>query len=171
MKFRGFSLPTATGIHYTVRIFIGTLIVWSLTQAIHAATPIWAVVSLIIVTEPQMHMAWLAFRSRMLNTLVGATVGFGAQLFAGPTPLAMTSAIALSALISTCVNRFQLGWRIAPITSALVISATMTQRSGLEAALSRTFDVFLGSAVAVAVSLVMERLWLPPAKAGEAQKR
>lgn len=162
------------GIHYTVRIFIGTAVLWILTQAISAPSPLWAIISLIIVTEPQMHMAWLAFRIRMINTFMGSLVGFTVLAFAAPSAMTLIPAIALSAFISTYINKLQQGWRIAPITTALVISAGMMQQSaqsGMQTAFARTFEVFLGSIVALIVTLIMAYIWLPPVHAGEAEKK
>ncbi len=167
-------LNNSVGIHYAVRISIGTALVWFLTQAMQSTTALWAIISVIIVTEPQMRLAWLAFRSRMLNTFVGALVGFSVLAFAGATPATLIASIAFSALISTYINRVQQGWRLAPITTALVLSAGLTQQSvqgGMEVALSRTFEVFLGSAIALFVTLLMARIWLPPEHAGEAEKK
>lgn len=162
------------GIHYAVRIFIGTALLWLITQAMHASSPLWAIISLIIVTEPQMRLAWLAFRTRMLNTFVGSVVGFAVLASAGPSPWAFVPAIAFTALLSTYVNRVQQGWRLAPITTALVLSAGLTQQSaanGMMVALERTFEVFLGSAMALLVSVLMARIWLPPEHAGQAEKK
>jgi uncharacterized membrane protein YccC len=162
------------GIHYAVRIFIGTALLWFVTQEIHASSPLWAIISLIIVTEPQMRLAWLAFRTRMFNTFVGSVVGFAVLASAGPTPWALVPAIAFTALLSTYINRVQQGWRLAPITTALVIFAGLTQQSaadGMHVALQRTFEVFLGSAMALVVTLAMARIWLPPEHAGDAEKK
>jgi uncharacterized membrane protein YccC len=174
MALHTFIVGNTVGIHYAVRIFIGTTILWFLGQAIHATSPLWAIISLIIVTEPQMRLAWLAFRTRMINTFMGSVVGFTVLASAGPTPWSFIPAIALTALLSTYINRVQQGWRLAPITTALVLSAGLTQQSaadGMIVALSRTFEVFLGSAVALVVTVVMARIWLPPEPAGEAERK
>jgi uncharacterized membrane protein YccC len=174
MTLRSFLLGNTVGIHYTVRIFIGTAALWFITQTMHTPAPLWAIISLIIVTEPQMRLAWLAFRSRMINTLMGAVVGFAVLALRGIDAATFVSAIAFTALLSTYINRVQQGWRLAPITTALVISAGITQQSaanGMEVALWRTFEVFLGSAVALGVSVLMAYIWLPPEPAGEAEKK
>jgi uncharacterized membrane protein YccC len=174
MGLRDFFASNIVGIHYAVRICIGTTLLWYLTQAMHATSTLWAIISLIIVTEPQMRLAWLAFRSRMLNTFVGAIVGFSVLACASPTSWVLIAAITFTALISTYINRFQQGWRLAPITTALIISAGMTHESaasGMNIAISRTFEVFLGSAVAVAVTVVMARIWLPPTPTAETERK
>jgi uncharacterized membrane protein YccC len=174
MMLRAYLLSNTTGIHYTVRIFIGTTLVWLITQWMRTPTALWAIISVIIVTEPQMRLAWLAFRTRMINTLTGSVVGFSVLAFAGPSPATLILGLSFTALLSTYINRGQQGWRIAPITTALVISAGMMQQSaatGMSVALSRTFEVFLGSTVALLVTVLMARIWLPPEHMGEAEKK
>lgn len=171
-----FFTSNITGIHYAVRIFIGTLLLWILSKALHNSSSLWAIISLIIVTEPQMRLAWLAFRTRLINTFMGSVVGFLMLAFVPPAAweYAFVPTLSLTALISTYINRVQQGWRIAPITTALVISAAMTQQSaadGIHFALLRTAEVFLGSAMALVVTVIMARIWLPPEPAGEAEKK
>jgi len=174
MTLRNYLLGNSTGFHYTVRIFIGTTLVWCLGELMRSQTALWAIISVIIVTEPHPHLAWIAFRTRMINTLVGSLVGFCVLAFAGPTAMTLIAGLSFTALVSTYINHGQQGWRIAPITTALVVSAGMTQQSaasGMEVALSRTLEVFIGSAVALTVTLLMARLWLPPQHIGEAEKK
>ena len=42
------------GLHYAVRICIGTTAVWLLLRSVGDAAAVWAVISVIVVTEPQM---------------------------------------------------------------------------------------------------------------------
>jgi hypothetical protein len=71
-------------------------------------------------------------------------------------------ATATTVLVSFNVLRVPTYWRVGPTTAALVMVASLTEhsrRSGVEAGLHRLGEVFLGSAMAVLVSLVMSRLW------------
>src|SRR5262249_37056734 len=65
----------AMGLHSAIRIFIGTTAVWLLLRFVGDANPIWAVISVIVVTEPQLQTAWLTIGSRIANTLIGCTTG------------------------------------------------------------------------------------------------
>jgi uncharacterized membrane protein YccC len=110
----------------------------------------------------------------MINTLLGAFIGFAALIFIGPTSLTLVCAITFTALLSTYINHVQQGWRIAPITTALVISAGMTEQSainGMEVAFSRTFEVCLGGAMALIISVLMAHIWAPADPAGAAEKK
>jgi len=84
----------AIGLHYAVRICIGTTAVWLLLRSVGDADAIWAVISVIVATEPQMQTAVFAFMSRIVNTVIGCTIGLTFLLVAGPEvwvlPLALT---------------------------------------------------------------------------------
>ena len=63
------------GLHYAVRIFIGTTTLWILLRKIGDTHAIWAMISLIIVTEPDVHIALTTFKARIFNTLLGCAIG------------------------------------------------------------------------------------------------
>ncbi len=170
MAFRPFSLPNVAGLHYAVRIFLGTLIVWVAFRIVGGYEGVWSVVSLIVVTEPHMKMAWQAFLSRSVNTFIGCGVGLAFLLLAGPEHWLLPPAVAVTVLLCTSV-RVPLSWRIAPVTTALVLASGFAGHStaaGLQLALRRTAEVLLGSAVALLVTWVMARVWPPPELPGNA---
>src|SRR5262249_62180687 len=72
-----FPFPThdPTGLHYAVRIFLGSAALWLSLGWAGDTNRIWAVISLIVVTEPRVPSAWLAFLSRTVNTILGCLVG------------------------------------------------------------------------------------------------
>src|SRR5262245_65896952 len=74
----------AMGLHYAVRICIGTTAVWLLLRSVGDADAIWAVISVIVATEPQLQTAVFAFMSRIVNTVLGCTIGLTFLLVAGP---------------------------------------------------------------------------------------
>ncbi len=152
------------GVHYTVRIFIGTTILWLLLHDEQTSDSLWAIISLIVVTEPRTKPAWAAFRARLFNTMIGCAIGLAFLLPAWPMEWVLTPAIAVSALVATYINRVQQGWRIAPVTTALILSASMTQHifsAAFSLALHRTLEVFIGSMTAVVITAVMAYVWVP----------
>jgi uncharacterized membrane protein YccC len=160
--------PNAVGLHYAVRIFIGTTILWVLLQRVNDTNPLWAVISLIVVTEPRTGMAWLAFRARILNTALGCIVGLLFLRFAGQHPWVLTPALTLTVLICTYGARTPLGWRVAPITTAMIISAGLTEPTaiaGLDVALHRTLEVILGSAMGLLTTWLISFVWEPAPEA------
>ena len=121
---------------------------------------------MIDVTETHVEATWLNFKSRMVHTLVGCAAGFiSLILFAGHSwvlPVALT----LTVLICNYVTKVPLGWRVAPVTAALIISAGLTQRTaigGIDVAIHRTLEVLLGSTMALAITWIVSRIWVEDA--------
>ena len=152
------------GLHYAVRILLGTVILWGLLGHSGDSHAAWAVVSLIIVTEPRLKTALVTFRYRVYNTVLGCGIGLAFLLALGPRqwmlPVVVTSAV----LIATRLPQSPTSWRIAPITSILVLTssyASPLRTFGVHVALQRTGEVLLGGAVALAITWLLSRVWAP----------
>ena len=164
MTFRSFFLRNSTGLHYAVRILIGTTLLWLLLRKVGDTHPIWAMISLIIVTEPDVKIALETFRSRIYNTLIGCAVGLIFLFIAGPKDWVLPLALTATVFISIRFTRMEASWRIAPIAAVIVISSSLIGHSktvGLQAALQRTGEVFLGGAVALLIAWLLSRIWMP----------
>lgn len=144
------------GIQYGLRIFLGTGFLWFALKNLDGFDPLWAVISLIIVTEQNMKIALLGFKSRIINTIVGCFTGLLFLLFIHHNNLIMLPAALMAAVcISTYLIRSQYGWRIAAITTAIIIIPSLAEDSrtvGMIVALQRAIEVFLGSITAVIVT-------------------
>jgi uncharacterized membrane protein YccC len=152
------------GIHYAVRIFIGASIAWLLMGSINEINRLWAVISLVAVTDPDMKTAWTTFKSRAISTVIGCGVGLGFIAIFGMESWLMPFAVTLTAIISIYVLRMQLGWRIGPITAAIVVSGGLMGKANtdvMNVAFSRAFAVFVGSIVALIVTWALSRIWMP----------
>ena len=164
MNLRSFLARNNSGLHYAVRIFIGTTALWILLRKVGDTHPIWAIISLIIVTEPDVKTAMTTFRSRIYNTLIGCVVGFLFLLAAGPKDWVLPLALTATVLVSTHLTRLEASWRIAPIAAVIVMSSGLmghSRLSGFQAALQRTGEVFLGGAVALLIAWLLSRIWMP----------
>ena len=151
-----------TGLHYAVEILVGSALLWLLLSVLAQQNPIWAMGSMVAVTEPQLGTARAHFRARLANTFLGGTMGFLFLLVAGPHDWVLPLATATTVLVSFYVLRVPKYWRIGPVTAALVMVASLTEhsrRSGTEAGLRRLLEVFLGGLMAVGVSLVFSKIW------------
>lgn len=148
-----FSLPA--GFEYALRILLGCCLVWyTLHTRLHS--PLWALISVITVTEPELHAAWKAFLSRILNTLVGAGVGMLVLYLLGPGFWEILFAITLSVLICTHLIKVQGSWRLAPVTVAIVMTPSLlaaSRAAGISTAIDRTEEVLVGSVAALLVTL------------------
>ena len=153
------------GLHYVVRIFIGCCISWILLGHIAEINPLWAVVSLITVTEPQMKIALSSFQSRAVNTIIGTFVGLVFLLIFGIHTWLLPVGAAIAAFFSVHVLNMQQGWRVGPITAVLVMSAGLVEhstQSAVHIALERALGVLTGSFVALLVTWLMSMIWMPP---------
>ena len=172
MNLRAFFAHNSSGLHYAVRILIGTTALWLLLRKVGDTHPIWAIISLIIVTEPDVKMALTTFRARIYNTLIGCVVGLIFLFVAGPHDWVLPLALTATVFISIQFTRLEASWRIAPIAAVIVISSSLIGRSksvGLQAAFQRTGEVFLGGAVALAIAWLLSRFWMPVEPPPESQ--
>ena len=164
MKFRSFFVRNLPGLHYAIRICIGATLLWIILRKVGDTHAIWAIISLIIVTEPNVKTALTTFKSRIYNTLIGCAVGLIFLLAVGPKEWVLPVALAATVVISTYLTRLEVSWRIAPIAAVIVMSTGLmghSRLSGIEAALLRTGEVFLGGAMALLVAWLLSRIWMP----------
>ena len=170
MKLPAFIENDLDGIHYAIRIFIGTATLWFALRAFGDADPLWAIISLIIVTEPKIETAWLSFKARIFNTFGGCAIGLFFLLFIPEHSWLFPIALTISVLLSTYVIRKPLGWRVAPITTAIIIAAGMSGVNGFEIALHRAVEVFIGSTMALVVAWGAALAWPPDGSDKTAEK-
>ena len=140
------AVPQPSGLQYAVRILIGCAIVWFVLDRVNHPNSLWAVISVIIVTEPELSAAFLAFNSRIVNTLIGCAIG-----------LSILLGIVVSVVICTSFIRVPGSWRVAPVTVAILMTPSVLdggRAAGLVTAIDRTEEVLLGSAVALLLTYV-----------------
>ena len=153
-------LPTlslrANALLYIVKLLTGSIIVWFGLRAVGIAEPYWAMISLIVVTEPDVTLAKTNFRARVINTLNGAIVACVALVIFGASFLAMLVAITVSVLVAMSLQNYPANWRLAPNTSVVLLAAALNG-SGLpeefRLAMYRVGEVMTGSTVALLQSL------------------
>jgi uncharacterized membrane protein YccC len=150
-----FSVPE--GFEYAVRILLGCSLVWYTLHHTHLHSPLWALISVITVTEPKLHAAWRAFLSRILNTVVGAATGMLVLYMVGPGFGEILFAIMVSILICTHLIKVPGSWRLAPVTVAIVMTTSVlvaSRAAGNSTAIDRTEEVLIGSLAALLITLV-----------------
>jgi uncharacterized membrane protein YccC len=144
-----------SGLRYATRILISGVIVWLILAVVFKADPLWGLISSVVVTEVKAASAWNAFVSRLMNTVIGSVVALGFLRFLGASEWSVLGAMAVATIVSSDLVKVPISWRIAPITAAIVMLpayASHSAHAGLTAALQRTGEVIIGSAVAVGVS-------------------
>ena len=68
--------PKKNALVYIIKILCGSLILWYGLPLLGFEEPYWAMISLIIVTDPDMNLARANFKARLINTLTGCVVAF-----------------------------------------------------------------------------------------------
>jgi len=153
------------GIRFALNVFIATGIVWYVLEHIADTNPIWAIASMIAATDPVVTQARPVFWGRIINAMVGCTVGLFVVVFGHSSDWELPFALAVTVLVSTYVVRIPVMWRQAPITAAIVIAAGLTHHSNMSAAehgLHKVAEVILGCVMGLLVAWVMSRVWPVP---------
>jgi uncharacterized membrane protein YccC len=156
--------PQPSGMQYALRILVGCMIVWFILQHLNHRNPLWALISVITVTEPELSAAFLAFKSRIVNTLVGCAVGLSFLYLLGPSYWSILLGIVVSVIVCTSLIRVPGSWRVAPVTVAILMTPSVLgggRAAGLAAAIDRTEEVLLGSAVALLITYVASLIRRP----------
>ena len=154
------------GLHYPTNVLLGTLILWVVLRGLGDSNPVWAIISFIVVSDRDVHVAWPNFVARFANTVIGCVTGVICLLVFGLKDWLLPPALALTSLVCTSVIRTSGSWKIAPATSALIITSALvghSSRVGFEQALRRAGEVLCGSLVALIISWVLSRFWPAPA--------
>jgi uncharacterized membrane protein YccC len=130
---------------------------------------------MVAASDPIVTQALSTFRGRIINALLGCSVGFALLVLGGSREWKLPLAMAITVLLSSYVVRVQVMWRQAPITAAVVIAAGMADSSklaALEIGVRRVGEVLLGCVVGVVTSWIMSVIWRPsqPEREGHSSK-
>jgi uncharacterized membrane protein YccC len=155
------SVPQPSGLQYAFRIFVGCVIVWFVLDRLAHHNPLWALISVIIATEPEISAALQAFNSRVLNTLIGCAIGLLFLYLLGPAPIWVLLGITASIFLCTHLIRVPGSWRVAPVTVAIVMTPSFLgagKSASLSTAIDRTIEVLLGCMVALLITFVASQM-------------
>lgn len=150
------------GIRYALRMFFGTLVLWELFGLAGDYAPIWALVSMVMVSEIEMHASVLATFHRAAHMAVGCCVGLVFLTVWHPGVWQLALACMLSAVVSFYLMHIGGNWRTAPVATVIVMGAGFvhfTRNAGLHEGLIRTSEVLGGCLVALAVSWAANNIW------------
>jgi uncharacterized membrane protein YccC len=153
------------GVHLAVNVFIATTVLWLILQLAAGLNPIWAISSMIAASDPVVRQAAKTFRGRIINALLGCSVGLVFLVLGGSRHWTLPVGLAVTVLLSSYVVRVQVMWRQAPITAAIVIAGGLTHHSksmALEFGVLRVGEVLLGCVAGLVVSWLMSIVWSPP---------
>src|SRR5262249_30805031 len=143
------------GIHHAVSISIATVVLWLLVRELAKRDPVWAISSMVATSDPLVKQAVLTFRARIINSLVGCSIGLLFLGIGGVILIPLPAAMAATVLLSSYVVRVQTMWRQGPISAAFVIAAGLehhSRRLGLMAGVDRMDEVLFGCVVGLVVA-------------------
>jgi len=153
------------GFHLAVNIFVATSVLWIILGHFAKLDPIWAISSMVASIDPNVNLAYQTFRGRLINAMLGCTVGLVFLTLGGVSDWKLPVALSITVLISSYIVHVPQMWRQAPITAALVVASSLTHHStktGAEIGLSRVGEVILGCIVGLSVTFIMSKVWPPP---------
>jgi uncharacterized membrane protein YccC len=140
----------------TLRMSAAGLITFVVAHLIGLTQIYWAVLTAVIVIQASIGGSLKAMIDRFTGTLGGAGWGVAVTLaIPHQGVLATGFALAVALVPLAAVVAFRPGYRIAPVTAAIVLLANTSQSGVVEAAIDRVFEIGLGSIVALGVLLVV----------------
>lgn len=164
-----FPRPTSQSLWYVGKILAGALVSWYGLGALGIERPYWALITICIVSEPNLESAKRLVGARSLNTLVGATVGLTGAIVGGLTPTTMFVCLAITTFLVTTLPRYPANWRLAPVTVVIIMEVAHVEGSSrateIQIAEERVLQVLAGCLVALALAWVSSRLTGPGEKA------
>ncbi len=169
MSFR-FPTPNAQSLWYVGKILAGALISWYGLGALGIDRPYWAIITICIVSEPNLDSAKKLVAARSLNTLVGATVGLTGAIVGGLTPLTMFVCLAITTCLVTTLPRYPANWRLAPVTVVIVMEVARVEGSSrateIGIAEERVMQVLAACLIALGLAWLSSRVTGSGEKAG-----
>lgn len=154
-----FSHP-GRALHYASQTLIGCIISWFVLRGAGIEHPIWSMMTVFIVSDPDIHTTLSLARVRALNTAVGCAVGMAMIWFFGYSPVLSLFAAAITVFFLVMIDNYPSNWRLAPATVIIIMdagSAAQTRDQELWLALSRLGEITLGCAVALSVAWIYSR--------------
>ena len=140
----------------TLRMSAAGLLSFAVAHLIGLAQVYWAVLTAVIVMQASIGGSLKAMIDRFVGTIGGAVWGVAVTL-AVPHEGAWETGLALAAALAplAAVVAVRPGYRVAPVTAAIVLLAYGGAAGVVAAALERVFEIGLGSLVALGVALAV----------------
>ncbi|MGA7327609.1 MAG: FUSC family protein [Rhodomicrobium sp.] len=141
-------------LQFALRMTFAALASYGLGEALGLAQTYWAVLSSVIVIQGSVGGSLRAGINRLIGTVGGAFWGAAVALL---IPHDTTAALAVALFVAIAplaiLTGFRPDYRVAPITAIIVqMAPSLMQSDPVTSAVSRVFEISLGSAVAIAVA-------------------
>jgi uncharacterized membrane protein YccC len=146
-----FFSPNKLAFVYAVRILLGCLIVWWTLDFFHDTKKLFALISVIVVTDPDFANVRTSMISRIVNTIIGCGIGLLFIYFTGIHLWTAMLAVTISVVISTSFRNYPSSWKLAPATVLIVMMPGIPDpiiKDAVTLALLRSGEVLYGSLIA-----------------------
>jgi len=139
-----------------VRVTVGCVLAFAIDHLFNLPQGYWAVFTVVIVMQGSIGGTLSAAIDRMKGTLLGAAIGGAAAALRPQTPLGLGEALAVSVALTALSAAVQPTLKVAPVTAVIMLISPSGGHLGpLEAALLRVVEIFIGSAIGVATSVLV----------------
>ena len=160
-----FSL-TKKSLFYSAKTLLGAAICWYGLVACGLQDPLWAVISVIIVSDADLSGTASLAKVRVINTAVGCATGLLSLALFGYTPLGSMLTAAFTVLLVTSLQYYPANWRLAPVTVVIVMMDTGREMGGkgdIYYGMMRAVEISAGCMVALILAYVFTHIAnLPP---------
>ena len=140
-----------------VRVAVGVVAAFALAELLGLAQGYWAVLTVVIVMQASIGGSLKATVERLVGTLGGAVLGGAvAAILPRDNPYGLAAGLTAAILPLAFIAAVDPCFRVAPLTAVIVLlSPTGQEMSPIFFTLERIGQIALGSAVALAVSLLV----------------
>lgn len=142
---------------YASKTTIGCLICWNVLEYFGVEDPIWALLTILIVSDPDIHTTLDMARERGINTGVGCLVGVLTIFIAGYSPVVTLFAAAVTTFIVLVIDVYPVNWRLAPSTVIIVVDGArhaVTLNDEVVQTGMRLLEIAFGCIVAIGLAWI-----------------
>jgi uncharacterized membrane protein YccC len=142
---------------FCVRMTVAAVLAFALSQLLHIPLQgLWAVLTAVVVTQASVGASVRASAEYVVGTLSGAVYASAVGvLIPHTTMIALAGVLALAVAPLALAAALSPSFRVAPFTAVIVLLISNELEGPIEAALYRLFEVAIGGASAVVVSLLV----------------
>lgn len=150
-------MPRSEAFPTVLAMALGSLLL-GITFWSFGTDPMWAIISFVLVYDPDVKAAWKAGTSRLGLTILGSLLAMGLVFALGLHKWLLPAGLAITSLICWAFLKTRVAWRIVLVTVALIVGSSLLQPSaGPYIAVTRSIEVTAGSVLAALFAMIVER--------------
>lgn len=145
---------------YTVlAVSLGALISGLTFWSFRSTDPMWAVISFVIVYDPDLKAAISAGLARFGLTIMGSVLALAAVFTFGLHKWLLPVSLAIATIVCSFFLPQRASWRLVLVTVTVIVGSSLLQPTeGPTIAVTRSIEVTFGSLLAIAISWLVARI-------------